>query len=169
VRLNVESSQATKLTMNEYFGIPFRSRLDLRGALFYFTIGAVGTSSLVLTAFLGLPHRSAEAAIGEARDITSGDSNDEIHLGRPMQELENIPTSNFGTDQKVTSPTVSKVAALIRPGYRAATIEVDHISGVEGWASAGRHVDLVMSYQDPTDGKKKSQIVVENALVLSYN
>src|SRR4051794_18839164 len=155
-------SQATNWTMNEYFGVRYRSRFDLRRGFFYFAIGAAGISSLVLTAIFGLPHRTAEAGIGEVRDVTSGDSSDEIHLGRPMQELENVPISNVGTDQKVTPPTASKVASLIRPGYRAATIEVDHISGVEGWASAGRHVDLVMSYQDPADGKKKSQIAVEN-------
>jgi len=61
------------------------------------------------------------------------------------------------------------VADLVKPGYRAATIEVDATSGVEGWATAGAHVDIVVTYLDPVDGKKKSQIAIEDAVVLSFN
>jgi len=64
---------------------------------------------------------------------------------------------------------LGNVADLVKPGYRAATIEVDATSGVEGWANAGAHVDIVVTYLDPSDGKKKSQIAIEDAVVLSFN
>lgn len=67
------------------------------------------------------------------------------------------------------TPPLGSVADLVKPGYRAATIEVDATSGVEGWANAGAHVDIVVTYLDPTDGKKKSQIAIEDAVVLSFN
>ena len=67
------------------------------------------------------------------------------------------------------TPPLGSVADLIKPGYRAATIEVDATSGVEGWAAAGAHVDIVVTYLDSTDGKKKSQIAIEDAVVLSFN
>lgn len=67
------------------------------------------------------------------------------------------------------TPLLGNIADLIKPGYRAATLEVDATSGVEGWATAGAHVDIVVTYQDEEDGKKKSQIAIENAIVLSYN
>lgn len=67
-----------------------------------------------------------------------------------------------------TAP-LGSVADLVKPGYRAATIEVDATSGVEGWANAGAHVDIVVTYLDPADGKKKSQIAIEDAVVLSFN
>ncbi len=67
------------------------------------------------------------------------------------------------------TPPLGSVADLVKPGYRAATIEVDSTSGVEGWANAGAHVDIVVTYLDPSDGKKKSQIAIEDAVVLSFN
>lgn len=67
------------------------------------------------------------------------------------------------------SPSPDNIAALIKPGYRAATLKVDSTSGVEGWAAPGTHVDVVLTYRNPADGRKKSQIIVENAVVLSYD
>jgi pilus assembly protein CpaB len=67
------------------------------------------------------------------------------------------------------TPPLGSVADLVKPGYRAVTIEVDATSGVEGWATAGAHVDIVVTYLDPSDGKKKSQIAIEDAVVLSFN
>ncbi|MFN8391553.1 MAG: Flp pilus assembly protein CpaB [Bdellovibrionota bacterium] len=67
------------------------------------------------------------------------------------------------------TPPLGNVADLVKPGYRAVTIEVDATSGVEGWATAGAHVDIVVTYLDGTDGKKKSQIAIEDAVVLSFN
>ena len=72
-------------------------------------------------------------------------------------------------DQVSNTPPLGSVADLVKPGYRAATIEVDATSGVEGWANAGAHVDIVVTYLDPSDGKKKSQIAIEDAVVLSFN
>ncbi|MBL7663093.1 Flp pilus assembly protein CpaB [bacterium] len=66
-------------------------------------------------------------------------------------------------------PIIGGVADIIPPGHRATTIEVDSTSGVEGWATPGAHVDVIVTYQDSTDGKKKSQIAIEDAVVVSYN
>ena len=67
------------------------------------------------------------------------------------------------------SPPLGSVADLVKPGYRAVTLEVSATSGVEGWATAGAHVDVIVTFQDPTDGQKKSQVAIEDAMVLSYN
>lgn len=66
-------------------------------------------------------------------------------------------------------PPLGGVADFLIPGTRAATIRVDHVSGVEGWVRAGSRVDLVVTFTDPVDGVRKSNLAVENALVVSYN
>jgi Flp pilus assembly protein CpaB len=78
----------------------------------------------------------------------------------------NMPILNFQTSN--TQP-IGNVADMLKPGFRAVTMSVDATGGVEGWATAGAHVDLVVTYLDPSDGKKKSQIAIENAVVLSFN
>lgn len=78
----------------------------------------------------------------------------------------NMPILNFQTS---TTAPVGNVADMLKPGFRAVTMSVDATGGVEGWATAGAHVDLVVTYLDPSDGKKKSQIAIENAVVLSFN
>lgn len=61
------------------------------------------------------------------------------------------------------------IADRIPEGHRAVTMEVDATSGVEGWATPGAHVDVLVTFHDPADGKKKTQIVIEDAVVISYN
>lgn len=68
-----------------------------------------------------------------------------------------------------STPLLGGVVDLIPPGHRATTIEVDATSGVEGWATPGAHVDVLVTYHDSAEGMKKSQIAVENAVVVSYN
>lgn len=72
-------------------------------------------------------------------------------------------------DMTSAAPLFGTVIDGVKPGYRAATIEVDSTAGVEGWATAGAHVDVIVTYLDPEDGKKKSQIAIEDAVVLSFN
>ena len=78
----------------------------------------------------------------------------------------NIPILSYQTSN---IQPVGNVADMLKPGFRAVTMSVDATGGVEGWATAGAHVDLVVTYLDPSDGKKKSQIAIENAVVLSFN
>ncbi|MBX7138223.1 MAG: Flp pilus assembly protein CpaB [Oligoflexia bacterium] len=54
----------------------------------------------------------------------------------------------------------------LTPGNRAVAIEVDATAGIEGWALPGSRVDVVLT--SVVDGNLKSQILVQNARVLSY-
>lgn len=56
----------------------------------------------------------------------------------------------------------------VPPGHRAVTIEVDATTGVDGYVIAGRHVDVLLTYLDSTDGINKTRIVVEDAIVMSF-
>ena len=67
------------------------------------------------------------------------------------------------------SPLLGGIADSIPKGYRATTIEVDATQGVEGWARPGAHVDVVLAFHDKEDGQKKAKIVVEDAVVTSFN
>lgn len=84
-------------------------------------------------------------------------------------KLDLVANTPIMRDHVSNTTPLGSVADLVKPGYRAATIEVDATSGVEGWATAGAHVDIVVTYLDPNDGKKKSQIAIEDAVVLSFN
>lgn len=55
------------------------------------------------------------------------------------------------------------------PGHRAVTIAVDETAGVEGWATPGAHVDVLVTYDDRQSGQSVSRIAVEDAIVLSYD
>lgn len=59
----------------------------------------------------------------------------------------------------------NEVAERIPDGFRAVTIEVDEITGVEGWARAGAHVDV--AWVAEVNGAKTASIIVQNAKVLS--
>ncbi|MBP9837596.1 MAG: Flp pilus assembly protein CpaB [Proteobacteria bacterium] len=67
-----------------------------------------------------------------------------------------------------SAPNLS-VSDLLTPGTRAVTIKVDATSGIEGWATPGTHVDVLLTYLDTSDGKNKTIVAVENAVVLSYD
>lgn len=67
----------------------------------------------------------------------------------------------------VTPPTYG-IGELLPPGHRAVTIEVDAITGVEGWATPGAHVDVYLTHRDQETGIFKTRVAVEDAVVLSY-
>lgn len=67
------------------------------------------------------------------------------------------------------TPPVNEVSELIPSGYRAVTIEVDATAGVEGWATPGAHVDVLLTYRDREEGLHRTRVAVEDAVVLSYN
>ena len=71
------------------------------------------------------------------------------------------------TSVSVTAPQVG-IGELLPAGHRAMTIEVDATSGVEGWATAGAHVDVFVTYIDQKDSISKTRLAVEDAVVLSY-
>ncbi len=71
------------------------------------------------------------------------------------------------TSVAVTLPAFG-ISELLPPGHRAVTIEVDEITGIEGWATAGAHVDVLVTYLDQEEGVHRTRVAVEDAIVLSY-
>lgn len=67
-----------------------------------------------------------------------------------------------------TPPSIG-IGDLLPPGHRAVTIEVDATSGVEGWATPGAHVDVLLTYRDQADGMQKTRVAIEDAVVLSFD
>lgn len=66
-------------------------------------------------------------------------------------------------------PVNTNISELLTPGTRAVTINVNATSGVEGWATPGAHVDVLLTYLDSSDSQNKTIVAVENAVVLSYD
>jgi len=66
------------------------------------------------------------------------------------------------------NPPSFGIGELLPQGHRAVTIEVDAITGVEGWATPGAHVDVYLTYLDQKEGIHKTRVAVEDAVVLSY-
>lgn len=81
---------------------------------------------------------------------------------------------SLAPDQPIVKSSVSisapqiGIGELLPAGHRAMTIEVDATSGVEGWATAGAHVDVFVTYIDQKDRISKTRLAVEDAVVLSY-
>ncbi len=76
----------------------------------------------------------------------------------------NIPI--FERDVRNT-PELNEVVKSIPTDYRAISVSVDATSGVEGWASPGAAVDVVLIANQ--DGVATSNILAQNAEVLSSN
>ena len=96
-------------------------------------------------------------AVRHIEDAVGMFSNDGIPANFPITR----------TSLAVNAPTFG-LGELLPPGHRAVTIKVDAISGIEGWARAGAHVDVFLTYIDQSDGVHKTRIAVEDAVVLSY-
>lgn len=97
---------------------------------------------------------------GAVRHIADAEgmfSNDGLAANQPISR----------TSLAVNAPSFG-IGELLPPGHRAVTIKVDAISGIEGWARAGAHVDVFLTYIDPATGVHKTRIAVEDAVVLSY-
>lgn len=60
-----------------------------------------------------------------------------------------------------------QVADLLPPGHRASTIKVDRQGAVEGYSAPGSHVDVLLTYKDQQDGKVKTRVAIEDAVVVS--
>jgi len=94
---------------------------------------------------------------------------------RKLDDIENMfAIANLTENQPIIRSSVAAnppslgISDLLTPGSRAVTIHVNSVSGIEGWAKPGAHVDVLLTYLDPKDGKNKTIVAVENAVVLSY-
>jgi len=66
------------------------------------------------------------------------------------------------------SPPSYGIANSLPEGYRAASLQVDAEEGVEGWATPGAHVDVLLTYLDREEQRNKTRLIVEDAVVLSF-
>jgi Flp pilus assembly protein CpaB len=101
-----------------------------------------------------------QVPVGALRHLDDAEgmfSNDALPANQPITR----------TGLAVNAPSFG-IGELLPPGHRAVTIKVDAISGIEGWARAGAHVDVFLTYIDQADGVHKTRIAVEDAVVLSY-
>lgn len=94
---------------------------------------------------------------------------------RTAEDVENMfSTVALPENQPILRSSLSAtqpqfgIGELLPPGHRAVTINVNATTGVEGWATAGAHVDILLTYLDPKDGENKTRVVMENAIVLSF-
>ena len=99
-----------------------------------------------------------EGAIRRSEDIEDMFAKADLAPSQPIVRASLSPTAPLGG-----------ISDLIPPGHRATTIEVDSTQGVEGWATPGAHVDVILTYHDSKEAQKKTQIAVEDAVVLSFN
>ena len=99
-----------------------------------------------------------EGAVRRLDEVQEMYAKIDLPAGQPILRANLTPT-----------PPIGGVADLIPANHRATTIEVDATSGVEGWATPGAHVDVLVTYQDSNDNLKKTTIAVEDAVVLSFN
>ena len=102
-----------------------------------------------------------EVPEGAVRDI---DSIKDMYAKVGLPANQPVLRSNLSS-----APPVNGVAELIPPGHRAITIEVDSEAGVEGWATPGAHVDVLLTYRDGESGLNVTRVAVEDAVVLSFN
>jgi pilus assembly protein CpaB len=94
---------------------------------------------------------------------------------RSIGDLVGMYTTNtLPANQPIVRTAVSPnppsygIGELLPPGHRAVTIEVDAITGVEGWATPGAHVDVYLTHREESTGVFKTRVAVEDAVVLSY-
>ena len=99
-----------------------------------------------------------EGAVREAENI------------REMYAKANLPANQpiLRSGISATLPSYGIMESL-PPGHRAASIDVDATSGVEGWATPGAHVDVLLTYIERETGLNTTRVVVEDAIVLSFD
>jgi len=75
------------------------------------------------------------------------------------------------TDFPITKEDISDTPVLtaldIPPGFRAVTILVDRVTGVEGWAKPNARVDVIWTYRDDRDSETKVITLVKFVKILS--
>lgn len=83
------------------------------------------------------------------------------YYARTLIVAEQPLHSDYITKVRPISPIIQQIPE----GYRAVTIRVDQVTGVEGWAQPGAQVDVMWSSK--VNGKASITVIVENAKVLS--
>ncbi len=93
---------------------------------------------------------------------------------RDIEDIENMfALVNLAENEPIKrnavapAPPMFSIAELLPPGHRAISVSVDKTSSVEGWATPGSHVDVILSYTDANDSMPKTRVAIENAVVLS--
>lgn len=67
------------------------------------------------------------------------------------------------------SPPSYGISDVLPEGHRATSLQVDAEEGVEGWATPGAHVDVLLTYMDREEQRNKTRLIVEGAVVLSFD
>jgi pilus assembly protein CpaB len=57
------------------------------------------------------------------------------------------------------------LTAVIPPGFRAVTLEINEFSGVAGYITPGCHIDVVQTLRDPQTGEFSARTIVQNVRV----
>ena len=86
-------------------------------------------------------------------------------LGRYAKNVI-LPGRPLMFDQLVDAPE-NLITRKIRPGYRAVTIKVDDVSGIEGWSTPGAKVDVLWASQQGAEMVVST--IVRSASVLSVS
>jgi len=93
---------------------------------------------------------------------------------REVEDIRNMfAKSNLSANQPIlrsdlsSAPPSYGIMEYLPEGHRAASIRVDATEGVEGWATPGAHVDVLLTYVDKESRSNTTRIVVEDAIVLS--
>jgi pilus assembly protein CpaB len=106
-----------------------------------------GMSPVSLAALGGQPVKGEAELVGKyAKGL--------IMPGRPVM-----------ADQLMDAPD-NQITRKIRPGYRAITIQVDNVSGIEGWGLPGTKVDVLWQ-SSAGEGEQIVTTIVKNAQILS--
>lgn len=82
----------------------------------------------------------------------------ELELAGRYARMLIVPGRPVTVDQLMDAPD-SALTRKIRPGFRAVTIELTHVSGIEGWGTPGAKVDVMWVSNAPDDGRFVTTIV----------
>jgi len=76
-----------------------------------------------------------------------------------------MPGRPLMVEQVMDAPD-NQITRKIKPGFRAITIQVDNVSGIEGWGLPGTRVDVLWQ-SEVSDGEELVTTIVKNAQILS--
>ncbi|MGB7157935.1 MAG: Flp pilus assembly protein CpaB, partial [Tepidisphaeraceae bacterium] len=95
-----------------------------------------------------------EGAYTSPSDLVGRTAQAQLVKGQPVTESMLAPQG-----------TASGLQALVPPGMRAMTVEVNEFSGVGGMVTPGSRVDVISIMQDPHLAESMSRTIVQNVLV----
>lgn len=119
---------------------------------------AVAPGESIAAADLELRATAAESlpagAFTEASALVGRTAKGQLVKGQPVLESLLAPEGSAGGLQ-----------ALVPPGMRAMTIEVNEFSSVGGMITPGSRVDIISTMQDPRRNESMSRTIAQNVLV----